>query len=213
MVDPEELYPEPVKRERGRPWATTHAAIVEAAFDLFREVGFEATTMPMIASRAGIGRATVFHYFSSKADILWYSQTDTTEEFRANLAAQPPQGDLADGAFAAYAAVWSGHADEIAIGKEMVHTIETAPPETTGKWRAYETWSNLVHEYVMQRTGLPATDTAARAVAMAIWAAIWSAATEFALGDSDTIDEHLARARRAIAGADARLGTRGGVAI
>ena len=89
-----------MKRERGRPSATTHAAIVEAAFALFREVGFGATTMPQIAERAGIGRATVFRYFSSKADILWYSQTDTTEEFRTNLAAQPAETGLADGAFA-----------------------------------------------------------------------------------------------------------------
>ncbi|OJX68000.1 MAG: hypothetical protein BGO95_06525 [Micrococcales bacterium 73-13] len=202
-----------MKRERGRPRATTHAAIVEAAFELFREVGFESVTMPMIAARAGIGRATVFHYFSNKAEILWYTQTDTTEEFRTNLAAQPAGVDLADGAFAAYAGIWSTHADEIAIGKEMVRTIETSSPESTGKWRAYETWSGLVHDYVMARTGLPATDTAARAVAMAIWAAIWSAATEFALTDSDSIDEHLARARAAIGGADPRVGARGGLAI
>jgi len=187
-----------VKRERGRPRATTHAAIVAAAFELFREIGFEAVTMPMIAERAGIGRATVFHYFSNKAEILWYSQSETTEEFRTNLAAQPADVELADGAFAAYAGVWSTHADEIAIGKEMVHTIETSSPEATGKWRAYETWSGLVHDYVMARTGLPPTDTAARAAAMAIWAAIWSAATEYALTDSESIGDHLARARGAI---------------
>lgn len=202
-----------MKRERGRPSATTHAAIVEAAFALFREVGFGATTMPQIAERAGIGRATVFRYFSSKADILWYSQTDTTEEFRTNLAAQPAETGLADGAFAAYAAIWSTHERDAAIGKEMVRTIETSPPETTGKWRAYEAWSGLVHDYVIARTGLPATDTAARAVAMAIWAAIWSAATEFALTDSDSIDAHLATARAAIAGDDPRIAARGSVVI
>lgn len=201
-----------MKRERGRPSATTHSAIVASAFELFREVGFEPTTMAMIAERAGISRATAFRYFSSKADILWYSQADTTEEFRANLAAQPEGVDLADGAFAAYAAVWSTHAPEARIGKEMVRAIETSPPETTGKWRAYESWSNLVHDYVLARTGLESTDTSARAIAMAIWAAIWSAATEFALTDSEEIDGHLAQARAAIAGRDPRIAA-GGVRI
>jgi len=185
-------------RERGRPFATTHDAIVEAAFDLFRDVGFAETTMPMIAERAGIGRSTLFRYFSNRAAILWYTLGEVTEDLRANLAGQPADADLVDGAFAAYREIWTRRADLTPIGREIVRTLETAPPELTGKWAAYATAQELFHRYVLDRTGLPEQDTAARAAAAAIWAAIWAAATSYALSEGEPIEAHLDRARAAI---------------
>ncbi|HWL01948.1 MAG TPA: helix-turn-helix domain-containing protein [Microbacteriaceae bacterium] len=187
-----------MKRERGRPIAATDEAIFQAAFEVFREVGFEATTMPMIAERVGIGRSTLFRRFPNTTAIMWYARAELTEEFRANLAAQPVGTDLSDGAFAAYRAIWTARPDLIENGKDMLRIVETAGPESVAKWQAYGSWAELVHGYVLERTGLPETDTTARAAAMAIWAAIWAGAVEFALTDSDSIDEHLRRARSAI---------------
>jgi len=187
-----------VKRPPGRPLAASDEEIFNAAFDLFREHGFETTTMPMIAERVGIGRSTLFRRFSSKTAIIWYARAELTDEFAANLAAQPPGTELADGAFEAYRAIWTARPQLVASGKEMLRIIEGASPETAVKWQAYEAWAEHVHRYVLERTGLPETDTAARAAAMAIWAAIWAGAVEFGLLDSDSIDEHLDRARAAI---------------
>ena len=194
-----------MKRERGRLAAATDEAIFTAAFDLFREVGFEATTMPMIAERVGIGRSTLFRRFPNTTAIMWYARAELTEEFRANLAAQPEGTELADGAFAAYRALWTARPELVASGRDMMRIIETSGPQGTIKWQAYGSWAELVHGYVLDRTGLPETDTTARAAAMAIWAAIWAGAVEFALADSDSIDAHLARARSAI---DVRLPSR-----
>lgn len=53
----------------GRPEATSHAAIEEAAFALFAERGFEATTIDDIARAVGVSRRTLFRYYPSKNDI------------------------------------------------------------------------------------------------------------------------------------------------
>ncbi len=46
-------------------------ALVEAAYVLFAERGFAATTMDDIALRAGLSRRTAFRYFASKEDLVF----------------------------------------------------------------------------------------------------------------------------------------------
>ncbi len=48
----------------------TRAAIMEAAFTLFGERGYENTSISALAKAAGIGKGTVYSYFSSKSEIL-----------------------------------------------------------------------------------------------------------------------------------------------
>ncbi len=59
--------------------------ILEAAWDLFREKGFEATTMSEIAARAGGSKATVYGYFDSKEalfiEIMMWGARDMREAF------------------------------------------------------------------------------------------------------------------------------------
>ncbi|PYP78701.1 MAG: TetR family transcriptional regulator [Gemmatimonadetes bacterium] len=54
-------------RGPGRPRdAKAHAAILGAAISLTREVGYDALAMDAIAARAGVGKATIYRYWSSK---------------------------------------------------------------------------------------------------------------------------------------------------
>jgi len=48
----------------------TRAAIVEAALALFRERGYEATTMREIAARAGVSTGNAYYYFGSKEELI-----------------------------------------------------------------------------------------------------------------------------------------------
>jgi TetR/AcrR family transcriptional regulator, regulator of mycofactocin system len=73
----------------GRPEVTSHAAIEQAAFTLFRERGFEATTLEAIAEAVGVGRRTLFRYYRSKNDIPWGQFDRTLEGFRQILAETP----------------------------------------------------------------------------------------------------------------------------
>ncbi len=50
----------------------TRDKVVEAARDLFEEVGYEETTIRMVAERAGVSVGSVFTTFESKVDIFNY---------------------------------------------------------------------------------------------------------------------------------------------
>ncbi|MCC6217128.1 MAG: TetR family transcriptional regulator [Polyangiaceae bacterium] len=67
--------------------AETRRTIDRAALALFRERGFDATTVDEIASAAGIGRRTFFRYFASKEDLMFPYQAERERELRRIFAA------------------------------------------------------------------------------------------------------------------------------
>ena len=59
------------KPKRGRPRSIeSHQAILEAALSLLAEVGFEAMSIEAIASRAGVGKTTIYRRYSSKEELV-----------------------------------------------------------------------------------------------------------------------------------------------
>lgn len=79
--------PRPGLRERKK--AKTRAAIQHHAFRLFREQGYEATTVNQIADAAEISPSTFFRYFPTKEDVVLYDAIDPVAF--AAFAAQPPE--------------------------------------------------------------------------------------------------------------------------
>ncbi|MFI2505006.1 TetR/AcrR family transcriptional regulator [Streptomyces sp. NPDC018972] len=74
-------------------------AIYDAALALVAEVGYPKTTIEGIASRAGVGKQTIYRWWSSKADVLLEAFLDLSEQ-AAEAAGQAPYtfpdtGDLA----------------------------------------------------------------------------------------------------------------------
>ena len=70
----------------------TRAAITEAALKLFRENGYEATTMRAIAQEAGVSTGNAYYYFGSKEELVqqFYAHThaDHVAASRTILAAE-----------------------------------------------------------------------------------------------------------------------------
>ena len=54
-----------------RPRAASKEAILEATFAVFRERGYEGTTIPAIAERLGVSQGTLYNYFPSKEKLLF----------------------------------------------------------------------------------------------------------------------------------------------
>ena len=61
---------------RERKKAKTRAAIQEHALRLFREQGYEATTVEQIAEAAEVSPSTFFRYFPTKEDVVAYDAWD-----------------------------------------------------------------------------------------------------------------------------------------
>lgn len=58
-------------RRPGRPRdRAAHAAILRAAIDLTREVGYDALAIDAVAARAGVGKATIYRYWPNKELLL-----------------------------------------------------------------------------------------------------------------------------------------------
>lgn len=63
----------------------TRRKVLEAARDLFNEIGYEESTIRAIAERAGVSVGSVFTTFASKADILSQVMDDRVEALYAEL--------------------------------------------------------------------------------------------------------------------------------
>ena len=77
---------------RERKKARTRAAIQEQALRLFRDQGYERTTVEQIAEAAEVSPSTFFRYFPTKEDVALYDALDPLmiEAFRSQPAALSP---------------------------------------------------------------------------------------------------------------------------
>jgi AcrR family transcriptional regulator len=79
----------------GRPRSEqAREAVLHAVDDLLLEVGYAAMTMKGIAERAGVGRQTVYRWWSTKAEILFEASVADAAEELAVPSAGSPLADL-----------------------------------------------------------------------------------------------------------------------
>jgi AcrR family transcriptional regulator len=71
--------------------AETQARILEAALALFRERGFEATTMREVAARSGMSLGAAYHYFATKEAIVLAYYVQVADEHARRVDALVPR--------------------------------------------------------------------------------------------------------------------------
>ncbi|CAN5140140.1 mycofactocin system transcriptional regulator [soil metagenome] len=148
----------------GRPEATSHAAIEQAAFRLFADRGFEATTLDHIAQSLGVARRTLFRYFPSKNDIPWGQFDRTLEHFREILAGMPDDLPLWEAVHRGVLAFNDFPDAAEPPHRDRMRLILTTPALQAHSVLRYGQWRAVIAEHVALRLELDAGDVLPRTV-------------------------------------------------
>jgi AcrR family transcriptional regulator len=152
---------------RDRKKAKTRAAIQAHALRLFREQGYEATTIEQIIDAAEISETTFFRYFPTKEDVVLRDDYDPLI-IDAYLSQPPglPPVPAVRAAFAGFFAQLS--AEQKDEQRQRVALILTVPRLRAALIDQISQASELLAAAMAQRAGRPAGDFKSRTIASAI---------------------------------------------
>jgi len=152
---------------RERKKARTRAAIREHALRLFRENGYQRTTVEKIAEAAEVSPSTFLRYFPTKEDLVLQDDMDTRmiEAFERQPAGLSPLSAVRAAAREMFASYTEADLDLLAETTALTMNV----PEVRA--RAMDEFARtiaVISEALAKRTGRPVDDLAVRTAAGAI---------------------------------------------
>jgi mycofactocin system transcriptional regulator len=145
------------------------------ALRLFRERGFEQTTVDDIAAELGIARRTLFRYFPSKNDIVWGDFDSVLDRLRAELAAHDRAAPMMDALREAVIASNTYPVELLPELRTRITLIMRVPVLQAHSMLRYTAWRGVVAEFAADRVGGSADDLVPRTLGYAALAASTSA--------------------------------------
>ena len=158
------MAPSAIIKGSGRPHATSHAAIEAQAFALFRERGFDNTTMEDIAEAVGVGRRTLFRYYPSKNDIPWGRFDAGLVSLQHNLDAIPGDVPVLDAVQRAVVEFNRLEPGEIGQHRQRMTLLLRTPALLAHSVHRYAEWRSVVADFAARRYGLKPDDQLPRTV-------------------------------------------------
>ena len=144
---------QPGRRERKK--AATRLALQEAAFQLFGERGYDATTVDDISDVADVSARTFFRYYATKDDVLFGDHIPRLEAVRL-LLAERPEGEPV---MTSVEAVLSFLSADLVANRERVllqTRVAAEKPHVLGAFRQHhEELLVLIAEFVGTRLETP----------------------------------------------------------
>ena len=183
----------------GRPAATSRAQLERVALDLFRERGFDATTVDDVAEAAGIGRRTFFRYFASKNDVVWGDFDRSLSALRERLALETDR-PLLDALREAVLAFNALDPEQEPYHRERMQLILEVPALQAHSTLRYAAWREVVAQYAGQRLGQPAIALLPQLVAHVCLGAAITAYEQWLRDDAAELSVLLDAALRALDG-------------
>ena len=158
---------------RERKKARTRASLREHALRLFREQGYQATTVEQIAAAAEVSPSTFFRYFPTKEDLVLQDDMDT--RLMAAFEQQPPGlGPIAAVRAAVRQTLDSYTGADLDILRESTRLSMTVPEIRARALDEFARAIGAMTETVAKRAGRPTDDLAVRTVAGAIMGVVMS---------------------------------------
>jgi AcrR family transcriptional regulator len=162
--------PSPGLRERKKQ--QTRQLIAETARRLFTERSFEAVTVAEIARAAEVSEQTVFNYFATKEDLVYWQLGAFEEELLSTIRQRPP-GEPALAAFRRFLLGQRGllgRMDEAARRQldAITRVIAQSPALRAREQQILSGYTTSLARLLAQDTGAPGDDIAAAVAATAM---------------------------------------------
>ncbi|MFO1446015.1 TetR family transcriptional regulator [Bacillus sp. Bva_UNVM-123] len=152
---------------RERKKARTIAAVQQHALRLFRENGYQETTVEQIAAAAEISQSTFFRYFPTKEDVLIIDNYDPImiEAFEK----QPPELSPLDAIRNAFiSGVDDMTEEEIKTMRERIQVVMSIPELRAASVNNMLTTMNMITDQVAKRLGRNKNDWGVQVLAGAV---------------------------------------------
>jgi AcrR family transcriptional regulator len=164
---------------RERKKARTRAAIQAHALRLFREQGYEATTVEQIIEAAEVSETTFFRYFPTKEDVVLQDDYDPliVETYQAQPAGLPPLAAVRATFTALFAAMTP---EQRAEQRERVALVLSVPRLRAALLDQYAKAMELLAAAMAERAGRAPGDFAVRTVAGAVVGVLMAVVAELA---------------------------------
>jgi AcrR family transcriptional regulator len=190
---------------RERKKARTRASIREHALRLFREQGYQATTVEQIAAAAEVSPSTFFRYFPAKEDVVLQDDMDT--RMIEALERQPAGlGPIAAVRAAAQEVFTSYNAADLDVIRETTRLTFTVPEIRARALDELARTIGVIAEAVAKRAGREPDDLAVRTMAGAIIGVIMSITMPWeGWSDRQTVEDIFQRIDQALALLEAGL--------
>jgi AcrR family transcriptional regulator len=152
---------------RERKKARTRAAIREHAFRLFREQGYDATTVEQIADAAEVSPSTFFRYFPTKEDVVLQDDMDVL--WAKAVREQPPElGPMAALRAAMQTVFHELSPEELGQVRESAQMAMTIPAVRARSLDEFARTIGVIASLVGERAGRDPDDVAVRTFAGAV---------------------------------------------
>ena len=183
---------------RERKKARTRASIREHALRLFREQGYELTTVEQIAAAAEVSPSTFFRYFPTKEDVVLRDDLDDRilEAFVRQPASLTPVAAVRAAIREAIETFTPAEWEELREAAALNHTV----PEIRARIMAELARTiDAMAEALAKRTGRPADDLAVRTYVGAVFGVMLSVLSPSTYTPADMGKQQFTRIDEALA--------------